>query len=105
VQLARLRARDGVDEAPALARLRAQLPSEEKRRFAHHVIDTSGTFADTDAQVAALVPRLGELEAAAPLPLEPDRVRACLDLGPPVGPRGLTPARLLAEHEAGGGFD
>lgn len=105
VQLARLRARDRVDEAAARARLAAQMPAAEKRGFAHFVIDTSGTVDDTDAQVASLVPRLAALEAAPPVELQPARVRACLDLGPPAGPRGLAPHRLVAEYEAAGGFD
>ncbi len=104
-QMARLRGRDGVDEAAARARLAAQMPPDEKRTFAHDVIDTSGMFAETDAQVAALVPRLQELRPASPLAVPPERAAACLREGPAAGPRGLTPPRLLKEVEAAGGFE
>jgi dephospho-CoA kinase len=58
-QLARLRARDGLDEAEALRRIRSQMPLAEKAKLADHVIDNSGDRAATEAQVrrvhAALV--------------------------------------------------
>jgi dephospho-CoA kinase len=73
-QLARLRARDGIEEAAAQARLRAQMPIGEKRAFAHFVIDTAGTPGDTDAQVAALAPRLLALDPPPPLRLPEERV-------------------------------
>jgi dephospho-CoA kinase len=50
-QLARLTARDGIDETAAHRRLDAQLPIDEKVRRADFVIDTSGTFAETAAAV------------------------------------------------------
>ncbi len=58
-QLARLRARDGLDEAEALRRIRSQMPLAEKAKLAHYVIHNSGDRAATEAQVrrvhAALV--------------------------------------------------
>jgi dephospho-CoA kinase len=57
-QLDRLMARDGLTEADARRRLAAQLPIDEKVARATHVIRTDGTFADTDAQIDALVARL-----------------------------------------------
>jgi len=54
VQKARLRARDGLDEAAAEARLAAQLPLDEKRALATWVVDNSGERADTRAQVEAV---------------------------------------------------
>jgi len=49
-QLARLRERRlSTDEAHR--RIAAQMPLEEKTRRADYVIDTSGTFADTDTQI------------------------------------------------------
>ncbi len=42
VQVARTMARDGATEAEARARVRAQLPLEEKLKVADHVIDNSG---------------------------------------------------------------
>jgi dephospho-CoA kinase len=104
-QLARLRARDGIGEAAARARVEAQMPIGEKRAFAHFMIDTSGTPADTDAQVDALVPRLLEIEPPVPLSLPPMRVKACLEKGPPAGPRGLTPAGVVRVAAEAGGLD
>jgi dephospho-CoA kinase len=50
IQLARLIAR-GMSDEDARRRLAAQLPAAEKATRANHVIDTSGTFDETDAQV------------------------------------------------------
>ncbi|HWN66711.1 MAG TPA: dephospho-CoA kinase [Haliangium sp.] len=58
VQVARLMIRDDIDEAAAQARIAAQLPVAEKVAVATHVIDNSGTRADTKAQVRALWERL-----------------------------------------------
>jgi dephospho-CoA kinase len=54
VQLTRLVAR-GLTESDAEARLAAQMPAEEKAARAHHVIRTDGTFAETDAQLDAVI--------------------------------------------------
>jgi len=58
VQIARLRARSGVDEETAARFLAAQLPLDEKRRRATWVIDNSGTIPATRAQVVAVWPEL-----------------------------------------------
>ena len=57
-QIERQIARDGVDREHALARLRAQLPIEEKRRLADHVIDNSGSPESTARQVRELYAKL-----------------------------------------------
>ncbi len=57
-QLARLAARPGVTAHDAERRIAAQLPLEEKVRRADHVIDTGGTFEETDRQVRAVLDRL-----------------------------------------------
>jgi dephospho-CoA kinase len=57
-QLDRVTARDGSSREAALARLRAQLPAEEKRRAATHVIDNSGDREQTRRQVEALLSAL-----------------------------------------------
>jgi dephospho-CoA kinase len=44
-QVARVRARDGLSEAEALARIRAQMPLEAKVRLASFVIDNDGSLA------------------------------------------------------------
>ncbi|UWE04492.1 dephospho-CoA kinase [Laceyella sacchari] len=54
VQLARLQARDHLDSDEAAARLAAQLPIDEKKRWADYVIDNSGTREETAMQVARL---------------------------------------------------
>jgi dephospho-CoA kinase len=71
-QLARLLERDGLSRAAAESRLAAQMSVDEKREFAHEVVDTSGTLAETDAQVVTLAARLRE-EAAHPPELTPLR--------------------------------
>jgi dephospho-CoA kinase len=50
-QIARVVARDHVSDAEARARVAAQLPIEEKVRRADHVINTDGSFAETNQQV------------------------------------------------------
>jgi len=53
-QLQRLRERDGLTADAARQRIAAQMPLEAKRARADHVIDNSGTRADTQAQVEAI---------------------------------------------------
>jgi len=67
VQLARTVARDGCTEEEAMRRIAAQLPIDEKREMADHVIDNSGSQAETRTQVEALV-KLLTSEAASPPP-------------------------------------
>lgn len=62
-QVARVLARDGLDEAAARARLAAQLPLADKLKVATHVVDNSGTLAETRAQVERI---WRELQAGAP---------------------------------------
>ncbi|HXT69995.1 MAG TPA: dephospho-CoA kinase [Vicinamibacterales bacterium] len=51
VQKARVMKRDSVPLADAESRIASQMPLEEKVTRADHVIDTSGTFEETDRQV------------------------------------------------------
>ena len=51
VQLERLVEGRGLDEDRARAMIAAQMPIDEKRRRAHHVIDNSGTREETRRQV------------------------------------------------------
>jgi len=50
-QITRVMARDGVSESDARARVAAQMPIEEKVRRADHVINTDGSFEETNRQV------------------------------------------------------
>ena len=59
-QIARLMLRDGLSREQAMARIAAQLSSEEKLRYADYAIDTSGSLDETRAQVEALYQWLQE---------------------------------------------
>lgn len=54
-QLNRLLARGGLDEEAARARIAAQMPLDQKKALADHVIDNSGTREETRRQVEALL--------------------------------------------------
>jgi len=58
MQVDRVVARDGVGREEALQRLAAQLPIAEKVGRADYVIDTSGSFAATDAAVDGVLAAL-----------------------------------------------
>ena len=57
-RLARVVARDGLNEEEVRARMRAQMPQEEKVRLATHVIDNDGDLAATEAQVDRIIAEL-----------------------------------------------
>jgi dephospho-CoA kinase len=63
-QVARLMARDQVDETQARAALAAQMPLDDKRARAHFVIDNSGGLEETFVQVRAVWRELRELAAS-----------------------------------------
>lgn len=106
-QLARLRARDRLDDAAARARVAAQMAQDEKLSFAHFAVSTSGAPAGTEERADDLAVRLRRLslERPAPAPVEPARAQACLARGPAAGPRGLAPAALLDLVGGGRGLD
>lgn len=64
-QIARAMHRDGISEEEARARLRRQMPIEEKRRFADFVVDTSGSKENTVKQTRAVYESLRSLERCA----------------------------------------
>ena len=71
-QIERQLARDGCSREEALRRVRAQMPIEEKRALADHVIDNSGSRDETAHQVRELVKRLldvGGPESTRPAPI------------------------------------
>ncbi len=106
-QLLRLVRRDGIPEDAALARVSAQMPVEEKRRYAHSEIDTSGTVGETERAADALAEALLAL-AALPRPrhaVAGERRLGGLRQGAGVGPRGLDALSLLEDAFDGGGIE
>lgn len=61
VQLERLKSRDGLSEFEARQRIDAQMPQEEKCRFADYLIDTSEGFEATRARTEEVFSELQEL--------------------------------------------
>lgn len=107
LQIARLRARDGLDEAAALARVASQMPLAEKRAFAHFEVDTSGLPDDTDRQADALAEELAALARRPRVAhgVDVDTLLGGLAHGPDEGPRGLSPYSLLAAAAEAGGLE
>lgn len=58
IQLQRLMLRDNLGEADARERILAQIPQDEKKHFADHLIDTSHGFDDTRQQTLDLLESL-----------------------------------------------
>ncbi len=61
-QVERSLKRDHTDRAEVLARLRRQMPLAEKRKFAHYLIDTSGSKEDTLRRVREVYDALRRIE-------------------------------------------
>jgi dephospho-CoA kinase len=96
-QLRRLMARDGIDEDAARARIAAQMPAAEKRRFAHFEVDASKSLDETARAADRLAEELRRLATAPPARAELrfERALGALVHGPRRGPRGLDPVRLM----------
>ena len=60
-QRKRLRQRSGLSDEQIEARIRSQMPMEEKAKYADYVINSSGSFADTRRQVEAIFRELKAL--------------------------------------------
>jgi dephospho-CoA kinase len=58
LQLQRLRQRNHLSKAEALARMRSQMPIEEKKKMADILIDNSGTLEETRTRTIAVYIRL-----------------------------------------------
>jgi dephospho-CoA kinase len=58
MQIERLMVRNGLSHAEAAQRIAAQLPIGAKAARADYVIDTSGSFEETDTQVEAVLEEL-----------------------------------------------
>ncbi|MDI3257618.1 MAG: dephospho-CoA kinase [Kyrpidia sp.] len=65
VQLDRLMARNGFSREEALARIRSQMPLEEKRRYADYIIDNSRDLAWTRKQVERVWKKLCDRRSGA----------------------------------------
>lgn len=102
-QARRLQERDGLDADAARARIAAQMPIEEKRRFGHFQVDTNGSFASTDAAIDAVASELRALSPSAPVRTSLARARAALGTGR--GPRGLDAGLVLGTIAAAGFLD
>ena len=61
LQLQRLMARDGLSREDAERRIASQMPQDEKKSYADHLIDTSGGFDATRRQVAEVFAELSKL--------------------------------------------
>jgi len=64
VQLQRLMLRDGLDREQAEQRISAQMPQDEKKKFADFLIDTSDGFESTQEQTEAVYQQLREPDEA-----------------------------------------
>lgn len=61
LQLERLVKRDGLSVAEAGRRIAAQMPQEEKKKFADYLVDTSNGFVEARAQASAVYEKLKAL--------------------------------------------
>jgi dephospho-CoA kinase len=106
-QVARLCARNGLSREDALRRIRAQMPIDQKRSFAHFTVDTEGTLSDTEVRADALARDL--LAQFASLPpgdqLDPQRAARGLLAAPRRGPRGLDPEVFVETVRRSGGIE
>ncbi|HEU5237226.1 MAG TPA: dephospho-CoA kinase [Pyrinomonadaceae bacterium] len=62
IQLERLMSRNGLSREAAEQRINSQMPQEEKKKYADFLIDTSGDFANTRAQVEAVFKELRRIQ-------------------------------------------
>jgi dephospho-CoA kinase len=64
VQLARVMARDGIDETLAMKIIRSQISPDEKKGYCDLVVDNSGDIGETRRQVEELWRKLNEIQKA-----------------------------------------
>ncbi|MGB7202041.1 MAG: dephospho-CoA kinase [Pyrinomonadaceae bacterium] len=63
IQLSRLMARNVLTRDEAIKRIGAQMPQDEKKKFADYQIDTSNGFEDTRRQTTEIVTKLQKIAA------------------------------------------
>lgn len=61
-QIGRLMRRNNISREDAVQRVNAQMPSEEKRKYADYEIDTSGTLDDTRRRTIEVFQKLRQLQ-------------------------------------------
>jgi dephospho-CoA kinase len=61
-QVERAMNRDGITREQALMRIARQMPLEEKRKYAHYVVDTSGAREETNRQTLAVFQSLRSIQ-------------------------------------------
>lgn len=61
IQLSRLIGREGISHDEAIKRIVAQMPQDEKKKFADYLIDTSNGFEDARQQTTEVIAKLREL--------------------------------------------
>ena len=66
IQLQRLMARNGLSQADAERRISAQMPQEEKKKYADFLIDTSDDFEQTRVQVQSVFHQLRRQASESP---------------------------------------
>jgi dephospho-CoA kinase len=61
IQVARGIKRDHLTEAEVLARLARQMPLEEKKKYAHYIVNTNGSKEETVRQIESIYHELKQL--------------------------------------------
>jgi len=61
IQLQRLMKRNQLNRQEAENRIEAQMPIDEKRKYADYIIDNSGSIEETERQVEQLMDKLRKL--------------------------------------------
>jgi len=64
IQLSRLMSRDGLSATDAKMRIASQMPQDEKKSYADHLIDTSDGFEDTRHQTIEVLKKLRQAAAS-----------------------------------------
>jgi dephospho-CoA kinase len=62
IQVARLMERDHLKRQEALRRIQAQMPMQEKKKYADYIVDTSRSFLEVQQQVERIFKELRDIE-------------------------------------------
>ena len=102
-QRQRLERRNGLSREAAQARLDSQMPAEVKLRFAHLLVDTSASVADTERRATGVADELQALARRPGSPPAPERLLAGLAAAMRAGTE--LAARFIADVIEAGGVD